>query len=300
MNIAAPQSAFQRWLYRGYVAAFFLYLAAPLAAAAVFAFNDSLFPTLPWRGFTLAWFFNDSEPKLGMFHDRRLMQGLGNSLFVATIVAALSVAAGTCNAFLFERRSFPGKALFYVLMIVPLVVPGVILGISILVFASMIANAVEAALGWDWTMLRPGLFLVILGQFSFLTTITTLVIAARLRKFDASLEEAALNLGAGRARVLLTITLRFLAPAMVAAFLVGFLVSFENFNTTLMLVGSDAPLTITMYDRMVKSGSTPVLNAVSVFLMIGSATLALIAVVVQRERPPWRRRPGRTDSSMTS
>ena len=62
---------------------------------------------------------------------------------------------------------------------------------------------------------------------------------------------------------------------MVAAFIVGFLVSFENFNTTLMLVGSDAPLTITMYDRMVKVGATPVLNAVSVFLMLGSGLLAL-------------------------
>jgi spermidine/putrescine transport system permease protein len=267
------------------VVLFFLYLAAPLAAAGIFAFNDSLFPTLPWRGFTLDWFFNDTEPKLGMFHDRRLMQGLVNSLFVAVIVSALSVAAGTCNAFLFERRNFPGKSALYVLMILPLVIPGVILGISILVFASMVANAADAGLGLDLAVLRPGLTLVILGQFSFLTTITSLVIGARLRKFDPSLEEAALNLGAERWRVLATITLPFLAPAMVAAFLVGFLVSFENFNTTLMLVGSDAPLTITMYDRMVKAGSTPVLNAVSVFLMLGSATLALIAVIVQRERP---------------
>ena len=74
-----------------------------------------------------------------------------------------------------------------------------ILGISILVFASIIANGVEAATGIGLDFLRPGLFLVVLGQFSFLATITTLVIAARLRKFDVSLEEAALNLGASRA-----------------------------------------------------------------------------------------------------
>jgi spermidine/putrescine transport system permease protein len=286
MNVAEPQSRGQRWLYRAYVVAFFLYLAAPLLAAGMFAFNDSLFPALPWNGFTLAWFFGETEPKLGMFHDRRLMQGLVNSLYVGTVVSALSVAAGTCNAFLFERREFAGKRLLYLLMIVPLVIPGVILGISILVFASMIANSVDAATGIDLGFLRPGLFLVVLGQFSFLATITTLIIGARLRKFDVSLEEAALNLGAGRWRVLGTITLRFLAPAMIAAFLVSFLVSFENFNTTLMLVGSDAPLTITMYDRMTKAGSTPVLNAVSVFLMLGSGLLALISIVVQRERRP--------------
>jgi spermidine/putrescine transport system permease protein len=284
MNVAAPRSSFLRWIYVGYLLAFFLYLAAPLAAAGVFAFNDSLFPSPPWQGFTLDWFFSDSEPKLGMFHDRRLMRGLGNSLYIGLIVSALAVAAGTCNAFLFERRDFPLKAFFHILMIVPLVIPGVILGISILLVASMAANGIEDSLGWEWEALRPGLALVILGQFSFLTTITSLVIAARLRKFDVSLEEAALNLGASRTRVLATVTLPYLAPALFSAFVVAFLVSFENFNTTLMLVGSDAPLTITMYDRMVKVGSTPVLNAVSLFLMVGSGLLALLSVVVQRER----------------
>lgn len=284
MNVAAPQSALTRWLYRAYVVAFFVFLAAPLLAAAAFAFNDSLFPALPWNGWTLDWFFGTERPKIGMFHDRRIMAGFVNSFLIAVIVSSQSVAVGTCNAFLFERRDFPLKALLYLMMIVPLVIPGVILGISILVFASFIANGVETATGIGLDFLRPGLFLVVLGQFSFLATITTLVIAARLRKFDVALEEAALNLGASRVRVLLTITLRFLAPAMVAAFLVSFIVSFQDFNTTLMLVGSDAPLTITMYDRMVKVGATPVLNAVSVFLMLGSGLLALVSILVQRPR----------------
>lgn len=286
MSAASPKSTFLRWIYGGYMLAFFLYLVAPLAAAGVFAFNDSMFPALPWKGFTLDWFFGTSEPMLGMFHDRRLMKGLENSLYIGVIVSALAVAAGTCNAFLFERKQFPGKNFFYILMIVPLVIPGVILGISILIFASMIANGVEETFGLELDFLRPGLFLVIIGQFSFLTTITSLVIGARLRKFDISLEEAALNLGASRLRVLFTVTLRFLAPALFSAFVVAFLISFENFNTTLMLVGSDAPLTITMYDRMVKVGSTPVLNAVSFFLMIGSGVLALLSVVLQRDKTP--------------
>ncbi|MEP9398685.1 ABC transporter permease [Mesorhizobium sp. KR2-14] len=285
MNVAAPQSNVLRWIYGGYMLAFFLYLAAPLTAAAMFAFNDSLFPALPWKGFTLDWFFGTTEPKLGMFHDRRLMEGLRNSFYIGVIVSALSVVVGTCNAFLFERKQFPGKSVLYVLMIVPLVIPGVILGISILVFASMIANGVEDTLNLEWDFLRPGTLLVVLGQFSFLVTITSLVIAARLRKFDVALEEAALNLGASRLRVLRTVTLPYLAPALFSAFVVAFLVSFENFNTTLMLVGSDAPLTITMYDRMVKVGSTPVLNAVSVFLMIGSGLLALLSIVAQRGKP---------------
>jgi len=272
--------------YRVYVVAFFVFLAAPLVGAGMFAFNDSMFPSLPWRGFTLDWFFNDTEPKLGMFHDRRLMRGLYYSFVIASCVSLLSVFVGTCNAFLFVRYRFPAKDFLYILMVVPLVIPGVILGISILLVASTIANGAEATLSLDLDFLRPGIVLVVLGQFSFMTTITSLVIIARLKKFDESLEEAAFNLGASRARVLRTITLPFLFPAMAAAGIVAFLVSFENFNTTLFLVGSEAPLTITMYDRMVKVGSTPVLNAVSFFLMVGSALLALVSVLVQRDKPP--------------
>ncbi len=280
----ANKSPFLTFVYRSYVTIFFLYLVAPLLAAGVFAFNDSLFPALPWQGFTLDWFFNDTEPKLGMFHDERLLRGLKNSVYIGVIVSALAVMAGTCNAFLFERKQFPFKNALYVLMVVPLVIPGVILGISLLVFASMIANGIDAATGVNVKWLRPGIPLIVLGQFSFLTTITSLVIAARLQKFDIALEEAALNLGASRSRVLTTVTLPFLFPALFSAFVVSFLVSFENFNTTLMLVGSDAPLTITMYDRVVKVGSTPVLNAVSVFLMIASGSLALLSVLIQRKK----------------
>lgn len=271
--------------YRVYVACFFVFLAAPLFAAGMFAFNDSLFPALPWQGFTLDWFFNDTEPKLGMFHDRRLLRGLYYSFVIASMVSLLSVFVGTCNAFLFVRGNFPAKNFFYVLMVLPLVIPGVILGISILVLASTVANGIEDTLNFEIEILRPGLMLVVLGQFSFITTITSLVIMARLKKFDQTLEEAAFNLGAGRFQVLRTITLPFLWPAMFAAGIVAFLVSFENFNTTLFLVGSEAPLTITMYDRMVKVGSTPVLNAVSFFLMVGSALLALVSIAVQRDKP---------------
>lgn len=282
MNVAAPQSPFMRRLYNLYIVVFFIYLAAPLLTAGIFAFNDSQFPSLPWQGFTLAWFFGEGDPHVGLFNDRRLLRSLGTSFKIGIIVSALSVIVGTCNAFLFERHAFPGKSVLHILMIVPLVIPGVILGISMLLVASIIANGVENTTGLDWWFLRPGVPLVILGQFAFLTTITSLVVAARLRKFDIALEEAALNLGAGRIRVLRTITLPFLMPALISAFIVAFLVSFENFNTTLMLVGSEAPLTITMYDRMAKVGSTPVLNAVSFVLMIGSGALALISVLVQR------------------
>lgn len=276
-----PQPRALRLTYAAYVAVFFVYLAAPLIVVGTFAFNDSLFPSLPWNGFTLDWFFGDNAPRTGLFHDGPIMDSIGISLLVALLVTVLSLVVGTCNAFLFERQNFPFKDVLYIAMLAPLVVPGVILGISILVFSNSLINWVDALFGIEIELLRPGLLLVVLGQFSFITTIATLVIAARLRKFDMTLEEAARNLGATQFRAIRTVTLPYLRPAMLGAGIVTLLMSFENFNTTLMLVGPDAPLTITMFDRL-REGSTPVLNAVSLFLMAASAGLALIGILVQR------------------
>ena len=113
-----------------------------------------------------------------------------------------------------------------------------------------------------------------LGQFSYIATIATLMVSARLKRFDRTLEEAALNLGASHAAVLRTITFPYLRPALIGSAAISFLMSFENFNTTLMLVGADPPLTVMMYGRM-REGASPVLNAVSLFLMLASALLAL-------------------------
>ena len=276
-----PQPRALRFAMNAYVTLFFIYLALPLAVVAVFAFNDSQFPSLPWAGFTWDWFFGDTRPMIGVFHERPILRAIGTSGFVALFVSLMSVAVGTSNAFLFNRYDFRGKGLLYVLMLLPLVIPGIVLGISILVFSSTVANTAWDVAAVDIQALRPGLLLVILGQFSFIATIATLVVSARLQKFDRTLEEAALNLGADRLTAVRTITIPFLAPAMVGALVVAFLMSFENFNTTLMLVGSDAPLTIAMFDRL-KEGSTPLLNAVSLLLMLGSSLLALVMILFQR------------------
>ncbi len=274
------KSSYQR-IYQSYVALFFIFLMLPLVVVAVFAFNDSLFPSLPWNGGTLAWFFGSDEPKLGIFHDDELLESIGVSFWVAVFTTLLALFLATCNAFLFERYEFPGKNFLYILLLVPLVIPGVILGVSVLIMSSTVANGLEDNFGLDIELLRPGLVLVVLGQFAFISTICTLVISARLRRFDRSLEEAALNLGAAPLEAIRTVTIPYLMPALVGAGIISFLMSFENFNTTLMLVGSDAPLTIAMFDRL-KEGSTPVLNSVSLLLMLGSGLLALISILLKK------------------
>lgn len=266
------------WLRTGtmvYAVLFFAFLFLPLAVVAVFAFNDAPYPAPPWRAFTLDWFLGNLQVKrVGLFADQALLASLWTSVVVALWVTMLAVLVGTANAFLLERTRFPGKSALAMLMLAPLVIPGVILGISILAFASRLAQFADDTFGLELEFLRPGLPLVVIGQFSYIVSIATLTISARLKRFDITLEEAAYNLGASRVAVLWTVTLPYLQPALVGAGAISFLMSFENFNTTLMLVGSDPPLTVMMYGRM-REGATPVLNAVSLFLMVASAVLAL-------------------------
>jgi spermidine/putrescine transport system permease protein len=275
MIASLPRSAFLRTATVVYVVAFLIFLFLPLVIVAVFAFNDAPYPAPPWRGFTLDWFIgNESSGRVGLLHDEALLGSIWTSVVVAGWVTALSVAVGTANAFLMERYRFPGKQALSVLMLAPLIIPGVILGISILSLSSRIADLADSLLGLDLDFLRPGLPLVVLGQFSYIATIATLMISARLKRFDRTLEEAALNLGASHVAVLRTITFPYLRPALIGSAAISFLMSFENFNTTLMLVGADPPLTVMMYGRM-REGASPVLNAVSLFLMLASALLAL-------------------------
>jgi len=277
-----PHSTAYRWGFRSYVLLYFFFLFAPLLVTCILAFNDSMFPSLPWKGFTLDWFFGDGPQKIGFFHDQKNLRSLFVSLKVAFSVTILSTLLGTCAAFLFEQEEFRFKQTLYFLMLAPLVIPGVILGISILLFTNTLGLFFENGLGWDVKLLSPGYWLVVFGQVSFISTFVALVVIARLRKFDRTLEEAAMNLGATRMEVIWFITLRYLRPALIGSAAVAFLMSFENFNTTLFLVGSESTIPITLY-LQVRDGSTPVINAISFVLILTSSILAVVNLIFSRK-----------------
>src|SRR3977135_4092139 len=131
-----------------FLVAFLIFLFVPLVIVAVFAFNDAPYPAPPWHGFTLDWFLgNEAAGRIGLFRDQELLGSIWTSSLVALWVTALSVAVGTANAFLMERAQFPGKGALSMLMLTPLVIPGVILGISILVFASRVADLCSGLFG---------------------------------------------------------------------------------------------------------------------------------------------------------
>ena len=211
----------------GYKVAIYFYFAlmfAPLVIVCVLAFNDSVFTSLPWEGFTLDWFLGNGPERIGFFHDERNINGVITSFKTAIFVSLLTVLIGTLAAFLFEQEEFIGKKYLFFLFIAPLVVPGVILGISILSFTNSMSLFIEGIVGIEnstssslhMKILSPGFWLVILGQSTYITPYVTLVVMARLKKFDRTLEEAAYNLGANRFEVIWHITLRFLSPAMIS------------------------------------------------------------------------------------
>lgn len=268
--------------YNLFVLCYFIFLFAPLLVTCVLAFNDSQFPSLPWNGFTLDWFFADLPDRTGLFNDSINLRAIFTSLETALCVALLSTVVGTCAAFLFEQERFPGKGILYFLMLAPLVIPGVILGISELMAATTASDFFYNTFDVDFDFLRPSFELVVIGQFSFITTFVALVVSARLKKFDPTLEEAAMNLGATRIESIRYITLPFLRPAIITSAAVAFLMSFENFNTTLFLVGSDPTLPINLY-LQVRDGSTPVINAVSFLLIVGTSFIALFNLYFTRK-----------------
>ncbi len=277
-----PRSLGYRIGYALFVILFYLFLFAPLIVISVLAFNDSQFVSLPWNGFTLDWFFANGPDRIGLFHDPELLRSLWISIETGLIVATLSLVVGTMGAFLFVQERFCCKEPLYFLAIAPLVIPGVILGISILLTATMVGDWIEKTTGIDLEFLRPSFWLVVLGQFSFIATFVLLVVISRLKKFDHTLEEAAMDLGANRWTVIRRITIPFLMPALIGSFVVAFLMSFGNFNTTLFLVGSDATLPIELYTQ-IRDGSTPVLNAVSFLLIVFTSSLALLYLLLSKK-----------------
>jgi spermidine/putrescine transport system permease protein len=295
------------FIYIFYILGFLGYLYSPLVLTSILAFNDSDIPSFPWKGFTLDWFYNpnygstngsgsaagqlgmgSAGGRMGVFNDMNMMNSIKTSLMVASAVTALSLIVGTTTAFLFERQRFRGDSSLYFTMMAPLVIPGVILGVSILSFANTLVGPLRLVLGTEAarpivSLLRPGLFLVVLGQFSFIGTMATMIISARLRRFPIEQEQAAMDLGASRIRAIFGVTIPFLTPALISAGIIAFLMSFENFGTTLFLIGSDPTLPILFFSRL-RFSVSPAINAVSVVLMLGTVLFSAITLGLGRLR----------------
>ena len=249
-----------------YILLFFAYLFGPLVVMSVTAFNSSEFPSIsPWNCVTGEWF--DVLVK-----DKHLMGGLRSSLFVGIGVVLLAVPIGLAASLLITQLQKRARSIAYTVTISPILVPGVVLGISTLVFWERIDRVV---LGVEDGFFYGGYFMTIIGQSTFIAAYAMLVFLARLQRFDPGLEEAALDLGATQAQVFRKILLPFLKPAIASAAVLAFLASFENYNTTVFTIVSESTLTTVLASK-VRYGINPSISALAVIIIL----LTLLGAVV--------------------
>jgi spermidine/putrescine transport system permease protein len=263
----------RRFLAHLYFWLFILYLMLPLLVMAGAAFNDSKLPTIvPWKGFTFVWF---SE----LFADGRMWNAFLNSIFVALGVMALAVPIGTAAAIVINSVSGSIRATLYGFMVAPVLAPGLVIGISTVLFWNSLGNT----LGSEFFLFKPGLHLSALGQVSYIAAYVMLLVLARLQSFDPGLEEAALDLGASHSQVLRRILLPHLYPAIGASAAIAFFQSIENFNVTLFTRGGADTLTVYVFSR-VRAGVTPTINALAFLLICVTLVLALIYEFKRRRK----------------
>jgi spermidine/putrescine transport system permease protein len=245
-----------------YMGAFILYLMIPLVVMSGAAFNDSKLPTvIPWKGLTDRWF-------IGLWQDTRIWGAIGNTLMVALAVVVIAVPIGTAGAILINSINGRFRSILYGMMVAPILIPGVVIGISTLLF-------------WNQFSVGSGLHLSVLGQVSYIASFVMLLVLARLQSFDAGLEEAALDLGATHGQVMRRILMPHLYPALGAGAAIAFFQSIENFNVTLFTRGGADTLTVYVFSK-VRSGITPTINALAFLLIMVTLVLAIIYEVRRR------------------
>ncbi len=253
-----------------YLLIFFAYLFGPLAVMGVTAFNTPNYPTAyPFEAFTTKWF-------TALFNDRDMMEGLWNSVIIGIGVVCLAVPVGLAASIVMTQIYPRARSLYYLITVSPVLTPGVIIGISTVIFWKDFAET---------TGLKPylykGMILAIFGQASFVCAYCMLIILARLQRFDRAQEEAALDLGASYPQVFWHFLIPYLRPALFSAGIIAFLTSFENYNTTTFAILADKTL-VTVLAGRVRQGTDPSLSALAVIIIAVSLVGAISYEILKR------------------
>ena len=261
----------RRLVLLGYLALFFLYLFGPLIIMSASAFNQSTYPTIsPWEGFTFRWFGELAD-------NSRIVNGFVNSLWIGLGVVALSVPTALAGAIMLMQVGERVRPIYYTIVVSPVLVPGVIIGISTVIFWERFGSV----MGLDYSTTNNPFFLTIVGQSTFISAYCMLVFIARLQRFDRTLEEAALDLGATHVQVFWKVLIPFLRPAILSSIVLAFLTSFENYNTTVFTMVAQGTLT-TELAGLARFGVNPSISALAVVIMGITLAGAVIYEVKKR------------------
>ncbi len=211
-----------------------------------------------------------------------MLYGLGNSLRIGLFVVLLSVPLGLAGAIVMQQVYARARGIYYLVVVAPVLTPGIIIGISTVIFWRGVTATTGTRLLYDGTVLT------VLGQSSFIASYCMLIFLARLQRFDAALSEAGLDLGASQAQVFRHILLPFLRPALLSAAVIAFLSSFENYNTTTFAILADKTLVTILAGRM-RQGLTPAVSALAVVIVAATIFGAVVYEVLQRRQDRRRR-----------
>jgi spermidine/putrescine transport system permease protein len=238
-----------------YAAFVFAFIYLPIVVLISYSFNRDGVGGFPPRHFTMDWYRQ-------LFADSAIWDAVLNSLIVAAASVVLALTLGLLAALALDRASFPGKALFRRLVLLPLILPGIITGLSLLMFAVFMG-------------LPLSLLTVFLGHGTALISVATTELFAGLQKMDRTQEEASLDLGATPWQTFWRITLPNLKLSLIAAGLLIFTLSMDEIAVTFFLIGRDNTLPLEIWGRL-RRGITPEINAISTLIFAVSVALIVI------------------------
>jgi spermidine/putrescine transport system permease protein len=260
-----PQGpAVQRAFFGGWTIAVFAFLYIPILLLVVYSFNDSRL-NLQWVGFTTKWYGL-------LFQNEVLLRAFKNSLIVAGATTVLSVLIGTSAAWLLYRYRFPAQQLIGLLIFIPMVMPEVLMGVSLLVLF--------VTLG-----IPLGYGTLIIAHTTFCFPFVLVGVQARLQGLDPSLEEAAQDLGAPPLKAFWLVIVPYLMPAIVAGALMAFTLSFDEYIVTIFTSGAESQTLPLKVYGMVRVGLNPQLNALSALFIGITALLVIGSQLFTRKKP---------------
>lgn len=246
-----------------FVAAVYLLLHLPVAILIAFSFNRSRFSAV-WTGFTLDWYRQ-------LLEREDLLRAAGRSLFVGVAATVIATVVGTLLALALSRHRIRGRRAVEALLYAPVVTPEVVAGVSLLMLF--------ASLG-----IPLGLGTIVLAHATFSLPFVVIVVLARLSGMDRSLEEAAMILGANDLSTFRRVTLPQVAPGMLAAALLAFTLSFDDFVITSFVAGPGSSTLPMMVYSMVRRNVDPTVNAISAIIVVVTTLLIVAAEWLRRGR----------------
>jgi ABC-type spermidine/putrescine transport system permease subunit II len=258
--VLSPRARASRGLLTCYGLSIYLFLFVPIVLLVLFSFNANTYGSFPITGWTTKWYAQ-------VFGDYQIQDALRTTLKVGLEVTVVSVLLGTATAFPLVRAGLPFPAGFRVAMTLPIMIPGILIGISLLVLFTQVVKV----------PLSPST--AVIGQSLYTTPFVLLLVAARLQGFDRNLERAAGDLGANTFNRLRLIVLPLIFPAILAGALFAFTLSFDEFVITYFIIGGYNTLPIYIYTQ-IRYGITPEVNALASLVLITSIALISLVFIV--------------------